>query len=412
MKTPTGAINLSWIKKPYRFFQFPMIDFKPPSNVSYARPFYARTRFLFVALLVLFVYSYGWRITEIEPGELVRDAHLVKPLVRDLLHPDLFTFETETESANAFFILLGQQSPLNKIGKVISRPVLTLSKDTGQIGDTIGVSGKGFRPHEKGRVIWINSIEQEYPLGLFETDAGGNFHSDIIVPPTARGNTQRVRATLEWRTGEWRFSDTLKLTMGKMVETVFLALMATTFAVFVAAPMSFFGARNIMIANPANTAVYYAVRTIFNVLRSIEPLIMAILFAVWVGIGPFAGVLALTVHSIAALGKLFSEQVECIDLGPVEAITATGATPIQVVLFASVPQVFPQFLALAFYRWDINVRMSTIIGFVGGGGIGFLLQQWINLLQYNQAGTALLAIACVVTVLDMISAKIRGEIIT
>ena len=246
-----------------------MMDFKPPSNVSYARPFYARTRFLFVALLVLFVYSYGWRITEIEPGELVRDAHLVKPLVRDLLHPDLFTFETETESANAFFILLGQQSPLDKIGEVISRPILTLSKDTGQIGDTIEVSGKGFRPHEKGRVIWINSIEQEYPLGLFETDAGGNFHSDIIVPPTARGNTQRVRATLEWRTGEWRFSDTLKLTMSKMVETVFLALMATTFAVFVAAPMSFFCARNIMIASPANTAVYYAGRTIFYVLRSI-----------------------------------------------------------------------------------------------------------------------------------------------
>jgi phosphonate transport system permease protein len=137
---------------------------------------------------------------------------------------------------------------------------------------------------------------------------------------------------------------------------------------------------------------------------------MAILFAVWVGIGPFAGVLALTVHSIAALGKLFSEQVESIDFGPVEAITATGSTPMQVVLFAVVPQVFSQFLALSFYRWDINVRMSTIIGFVGGGGIGFLLQQWINLLQYNQAGTALLAIAVVVTILDMVSAKLRGGI--
>ena len=82
----------------------------------------------------------------------------------------------------------------------------------------------------------------------------------------------------------------------------------------------------------------------------------------------------------------------------------------QVVLFAVVPQVFSQFLALSFYRWDINVRMSTIIGFVGGGGIGFLLQQWINLLQYNKAGTALLAIAVVVTTLDMVSAKLRGGI--
>ena len=194
--------------------------------------------------------------------------------------------------------------------------------------------------------------------------------------------------------------------------SVFSGYEGGTGSIFVAAPMSFFGARNLMLANSANTAVYYLVRTVFNVLRSIEPLIMAILFAVWVGIGPFAGVLALAVHSVAALGKLFSEQVESIDPGPLEAITATGATSMQVVLFAVVPQVFPQFLALSFYRWDINVRMSTIIGFVGGGGIGFLLQQWINLLQYNQAGTALLAIAFVVTVLDMLSAKIREKIIT
>jgi phosphonate transport system permease protein len=258
--------------------------------------------------------------------------------------------------------------------------------------------------------VWINSIEQEYPLGLFETDAGGNFHSDIIVPPIARGDVQKIRTILEWRTGRWWFSDTLRLTMAKMIETIFLALMATTFAVLIAVPMSFLGARNIMISHPTTAVIYYSVRTIFNVLRSVEPLIMAILFAVWVGIGPFAGVLALTVHSIAALGKLFSEQVESIDFGPVEAITATGATPMQVVLFAVVPQVFSQFLALSFYRWDINVRMSTIIGFVGGGGIGFLLQQWINLLQYNQAGTALLAIAVVVTILDMVSAKLRGGI--
>lgn len=387
-----------------------MVDFKPSIDISYRRPFYARTRFLFFALLLISIYSYGWRVTEIELGELVRDAHLVKPLIRDLLHPDLFTFETETESADAYFVLSGQQLPLGQIEKDVQAPVLTLSSDSGQIGNTIEVSGKGFRPNETGRIVWINSIEQEYPLGLFETDAGGNFHSDIIVPPIARGDVQKIRTILEWRTGRWWFSDTLRLTMAKMIETIFLALMATTFAVLIAVPMSFLGARNIMISHPTTAVIYYSVRTIFNVLRSVEPLIMAILFAVWVGIGPFAGVLALTVHSIAALGKLFSEQVESIDFGPVEAITATGATPMQVVLFAVVPQVFSQFLALSFYRWDINVRMSTIIGFVGGGGIGFLLQQWINLLQYNQAGTALLAIAVVVTILDMVSAKLRGGI--
>ena len=386
-----------------------MVGSKPSVDISYSRPFYARTSFLFFALLLISIYSYGWRVTEIELGELARDAHLVKPLVQDLLKPDLLTFEMETELADAFFVLSGQL-PFGQIEKDASKPALTLSNNSGQVGNTLGVSGKGFSPHRNGRIIWVNSIEQEYPVGLFEVDAGGNFQLNIIVPPSARGDVQKIRAILEWRTGRWRLSDTLKLTMEKMVETIFLALMATTFAVFIAAPLSFLGARNIMISRPANAAIYYLIRTIFNVLRSVEPLIMAILFAVWVGIGPFAGVLALTVHSIAALGKLFSEQVENIDFGPVEAITSTGARPTQVVLFAVVPQIFPQFLALSFYRWDINVRMSTIIGFVGGGGIGFLLQQWVNLLQYNQAGTALLAIACVVTILDMISAKIRGKI--
>ena len=388
-----------------------MVDLKPSPGVSYRRPFYARTRFLFFILLVISVFSYGWRVTEIQLGELVRDVHLVKPLVRELLNPDLLTFDTESEFASTFFILSGQQSLLDKIQKFPQGPVLSVSKNTGQVGDSIEVSGSGFRPNKKGRVVWVNSIEQEYPLGFFETDSVGKFKRDIIVPPIARGDTQTVRAFLEWRTGEWRFSSTLKLTLEKVVETVFLAFMATSFSIIIAAPMSFFGAQNLMSSNPANKTIYYIVRTIFNLLRSIEPLIMAILFAVWVGIGPFAGVLALAVHSIAALGKLFSEQIESIDPGPLEAITATGAKPIQVVLFAVMPQVFPQFLALSFYRWDINVRMSTIIGFVGGGGIGFLLQQWINLLQYNQAGTALLAIACVVILLDILSAKIREKVI-
>ncbi len=334
-----------------------MADSIPSSNVSYERPFYAQTRFLFIALLLVAVYSYGWRVTEIEPDELIRDAHLVKPLVRDLLHPDLITFAKEKETADASFTLSGQQSHILPLKKPGSGPVLSLSKNTGKIGDRINVSGKGFQPYKNGTLAWFNSIEQEYPLGSFETNADGSFHREIVVPPTAIGNAQTVRAVLEWQTGEWRISDTLKLTLEKMVETVFLALMATTFAILVAVPLSFLGARNLMTGNPANKIIYYTVRTLFNLLRSVEPLIMAILFAVWVGIGPFAGVMALAVHSIAALGKLFSEQVESIDPGPVEAITATGATPVQVVLFAVIPQVFPQFLALSFYRWDINNRI-------------------------------------------------------
>ncbi|MBI5959510.1 MAG: ABC transporter permease subunit [Chloroflexi bacterium] len=162
---------------------------------------------------------------------------------------------------------------------------------------------------------------------------------------------------------------------------------------------------------PLGMAIYNTSRTLLNALRSIEPLIMGIVFVIWVGVGPFAGVLALTLHSIASLGKLYSEQVENIDAGPLEAIQATGATRLQTIIYGVVPQIVPPYIAFTMYRWDINVRMSTIIGFVGGGGIGFLLQQQINLLRYSQAGVAVLAIAIVVSVLDYASAAIREKIV-
>lgn len=158
---------------------------------------------------------------------------------------------------------------------------------------------------------------------------------------------------------------------------------------------------------PIGYIVYFITRTILNALRAIEPLIMVIVFAVWVGIGPFAGVLALCLHTIASLGKLYSEQAESIQAGPLEAITATGATRLQTIVYAVIPQVVPPYISFTLYRWDINVRMSTIIGFAGGGGIGFLLQQNINLLQYRQASVQMLAIAVVVATLDYLSAAIR-----
>ncbi len=157
--------------------------------------------------------------------------------------------------------------------------------------------------------------------------------------------------------------------------------------------------------------VYYMARTLFNGLRSIEPLVMVIIFVVWVGIGPFAGALALALHTTAALAKLYSEQVESISTGPLEAVRATGATRLQTVIYAVVPQIIPPYISFTMYRWDINVRMSTIIGFAGGGGIGFLLQQNINLLQYRAAAAQMLAIAIVVASMDYISSRLRERVV-
>jgi len=158
---------------------------------------------------------------------------------------------------------------------------------------------------------------------------------------------------------------------------------------------------------PIGMVIYYVTRTILNALRSVEALVMAIVFVIAVGIGPFAGVMALGLHTIVSLAKLYSEQVESILPGPLEAVEATGANRLQTIIYAVVPQIIPPYISYTMYRWDINVRMSTIIGFVGGGGIGFLLQQNINLLNYRSASAQMLAIAIVVASMDYVSSVLR-----
>lgn len=209
----------------------------------------------------------------------------------------------------------------------------------------------------------------------------------------------------------WLPTQTLILCLRLMVETLFLALMGTSLAVVFTLPLSFLGARNIMGKTAVGRSIYSLTRIVFNLLRSIEVVIVVTIMAVVVGIGSFAGVLAIVVHSIGALGKLYSEAIEDIDSGPIEAILATGARPLQVIRYAVIPQVIPQFLSFTLYRLDINVRMSTIVGLVGGGGIGFILTQYINLLQWNQAGTAIWLIAIVVSAIDYLSAWMREKII-
>ena len=162
---------------------------------------------------------------------------------------------------------------------------------------------------------------------------------------------------------------------------------------------------------PIGQWIYTITRTILNVVRSIEPLIWGLVGVIWVGLGPFAGFIALTIHTVAALGKLYSEAIESIHPGPIEAVQSTGANRLQTIMFAVLPQVLPHFTAYSLYRWDINVRMSTVIGLVGGGGIGFLLIQWIRQVQYEHAGLAVWLIALTVSTLDFVSATIRKKIV-
>jgi len=196
-----------------------------------------------------------------------------------------------------------------------------------------------------------------------------------------------------------------------MIETIYIALMATLIAVPFSFVLSFMSARNLMKNHPVTFVSYYVLRLITNLTRSIEPLIWAIIFSVWVGIGPFAGMLALMIHTVSSLTKQYSEQIEDIDTGTLEAIDATGAHPIQVVWYAIVPQIIIPFLSFTIYRWDINVRMATIIGLVGGGGIGTMLMQYQGLGLWNEVGLIVLMIAVVVWVMDYVSAKIREALV-
>lgn len=195
-----------------------------------------------------------------------------------------------------------------------------------------------------------------------------------------------------------------------IIETIYIALLATLISIPPTLLLSFFTARNLMKDNKIAVAVYYVLRIFLNFIRSIEPLIWAIIFSVWVGIGPYAGMIALLVHTIASNAKLYSEAIESIEEGPVEAISATGANKIQVVWYAVVPQIVLPFLSFTIYRWDINVRMATIIGLVGGGGIGTMLMQYQGLARWHEVGLIVLMIAFVVWVMDYISAKIREAI--
>ena len=198
---------------------------------------------------------------------------------------------------------------------------------------------------------------------------------------------------------------------GKIIETIALGLIATLFSTIFAIPFSFLAARNIMSRVPGGSVIYYVTRTFLNVMRAIDTLIWGLIVVLWVGPGPFAGVLALTIHSIAALAKLFSEEIEHIDSGQIEAITATGANLFQTIRYAVVPQIVPSFLGYTLLRWDINMRSATIVGFVAGGGIGFFVVETIRKSGYTQYAAALWAVAIVIIVVDYVSAKWRERVL-
>jgi phosphonate ABC transporter permease subunit PhnE len=591
-------------------------------------------------LLVLVVFAYGFSVTNInfEETRSERRVASLTRILRALAHPHIFDYDYEVVDVEVPFYLGCPEGGVEIPEVDRSGAFILLSAGCAEPRETIVVEGYNFQENSSGPINFIG-FSPEAPdgvpiqMGNFQADAQGNFRVEVTVPNRQiREDPQAIRATGRVRVGVPRLSREALITWDKIVETVFMALLATTFGTLVAVPISFFAARNLMsdiksplsniafsligwplgiwlgikasqliinwssplnssllptmagtiilpavgvsfvrwflssqnedaepqvknqltrllytviaailavasilflgrflaqigasltrsidaplffirkfifqvgdiiimlvpaiaavigggifgglfgnvgqtisdkiprptakiinlifapiagmlvavlimqgvdwfyqFNNPAVTLywpaaigaiiglvlaiatspkqslpigffLYGIIRTILNGTRSVEALVMAIVFVAWVGLGPFAGALALALHTVASLAKLYSEQVESILEGPLEAIQATGANRLQTIVFAVVPQIIPPYISYTMYRWDINVRMSTIIGFVGGGGIGFILQQNINLLDYRAASVNMLAIAIVVSLMDYISSVIR-----
>lgn len=190
-----------------------------------------------------------------------------------------------------------------------------------------------------------------------------------------------------------------------MVETIAMAFVATFTGVLISVPIAVGAAENL-----APQPLYYLNRGIISITRSIDELIVAIIAVKAVGVGPLAGIIAISYLTIGFFSKLFAEDIEDIDMGAKEAIQASGASRFQTFVYAVVPQVAPRFLGLTVYRWDINIRSSTIIGIVGAGGIGTLLMRSFERYEYDFAGTILVAIIVVVLAGELFSAYVRRRV--
>jgi phosphonate transport system permease protein len=390
---------------------------------------------IFVLIIVIF-FAMGWQISEIDLYKMITELPDAVPPLSKVLWPWKAAVTRETEEISAGIdILIGCEGelpplPVKREGEpyLIAEPrcgELSRLDENNQVirGTIITLRGTGFVPNTDTRIWWIDPLGNEFrPRQEGEyvhlwTDRSGSFSFDLVmpyrlIPPSAAGRqVHRVEARQITDLGDLMVGEPLKLTLGRMAETIFMGMMATIFGIIFAIPVSFLAARNLMSGSWVTMTIYYLTRTILNIIRAVEPLIWALVAVVWVGLGPFAGIIALTIHSVASLGKLYSEAIENIDPGPIEAIQATGATKIQTIVYAVIPQMIPPFVSFSIYRWDINVRMSTIIGLVGGGGIGFLLVQYIRLLDYRAAGIAVWFIAITVAILDYVSAEIRQRFV-
>ncbi|TVR35404.1 MAG: phosphonate ABC transporter, permease protein PhnE [Spirochaetaceae bacterium] len=202
---------------------------------------------------------------------------------------------------------------------------------------------------------------------------------------------------------DWNY---LGRSVAAMIESIQIAIIGTTVAALLTLPISFLAAKNLGTPDP----VVWAFKQLLNGIRAFPELVLGIFFVASYGPGALAGVMAIGLNSVGMLGKLNAEIVENIDRGPIEALEATGGNQAEVFLYAILPQVVPEFVATALYRFELNLRNATVLGLVGAGGIGVILLQALQFRRWPIVGMALLTVVIAVTVIDYTSSYVRKRI--
>lgn len=207
---------------------------------------------------------------------------------------------------------------------------------------------------------------------------------------------------------EWSFFNEDEGVVDNMIITLETAFLGTSVAALLAVPFGFLAARNM---SKKFVWISWTGKRLLNVIRTLPELIIAIVFLVAVGPGPFAGALAIGFHSIGMIGKLYSEAIENMDEGPMEALTAVGANRIQTLFFSVLPQVLPEFFSFALYKFEIDVRAASVLGMVGAGGIGTPLLFALQSQEWSRVGIIFIGIIVAVVIIDFISGAIRKRLV-
>lgn len=263
------------------------------------------------------------------------------------------------------------------------------------------------------RFSWKTSLAMLVILGV----AGWSVRGTEFNPAALFANTQPVQNFISGMFPPEVATATLRTALQGVVETFQMSLLGAIIGAVVALPLAALGVRGIPTAGLSRrmqavlSVPYHLSRLLTNVFRSVPEILWALIFVVALGLGPFPGTLALAVHSAGVLGKLYSENMESVPSRPVEALNSIGAGGVQSFLLGRLPQASAGFVSLSLYQWECNIRAATILGFVGAGGIGQEILISMNLFDYSEVTTLVLATVIMVLAVDRLSAIIRRRLV-